>query len=109
MDNAHRDMVLGLAEAGVGVVRVLDWQQRPGHGVPRGQPVPVLSDWIEETVPPVNLLYPPSVRRVPRVRLFIDWVTQLFAEVERERERPLPASPVPRWLSARRPRASESR
>lgn len=109
VDNAHRDMVISLAEAGVGVARVLDWQQRPGHGVPRGRLVPVLNDWIEETVPPVNLLYPTSARRVPRVRLFIDWVTQLFADVEREREKPLPASPAPRWLSARRSRASESR
>jgi DNA-binding transcriptional LysR family regulator len=109
VDNVHRDVVLSLAEAGVGVARVLDWQQRYGRGIPRGRLVPALTEWFDEMVPPVNLLYPPSVRRVPRVRLFLDWVTQLFAEVERERQRPLPASPMPRWVMARKARASATR
>jgi LysR family transcriptional regulator, regulator for bpeEF and oprC len=106
VDNVHRDMVVELVTAGVGVARVLDWQQRPGRGIPRGLLVPVLVDWLVDEVPPVNLLYPPSARRVPRVRVFLDWVTQLFAEVERERQRPLPGSPMPRWVKARRSRAS---
>jgi DNA-binding transcriptional LysR family regulator len=109
VDNVHRDAVLDLVTAGVGVARVLDWQQRPGRGIPRGLLVPALTDWTVEEVPPVNLLYPPSVRRVPRLRLFLDWVVQLFAEVERERLKPLSASPMPRWVVARRPRASASR
>jgi LysR family transcriptional regulator for bpeEF and oprC len=108
VDNAHRDMVAELVTAGVGVARMLDWQQRPGGGIPRGLLVPALTDWIVDEVPPVNLLYPPSVRRTPRVRVFLDWVTQLFAEVELERQRPLPASPMPRWAKARRARASAS-
>jgi DNA-binding transcriptional LysR family regulator len=108
VDNAHRDMVVEMVTASVGVARVLDWQQRPGRGIPRGVLVPALTDWTVDEVPPVNLLYPPSVRRTPRVRVFLDWVTQLFAEVELERQRPLPASPMPRWAKARRARASAS-
>jgi LysR family transcriptional regulator, regulator for bpeEF and oprC len=109
VDNVHRDMVRDLVVAGVGVARVLDWNQRPGREIPRGLLTPALTDWVVDEVPPVNLLYPPSARRVPRVRIFIDWETQLFAEVERQRQRPFPATPMPRWVKARRPRASASR
>jgi LysR family transcriptional regulator, regulator for bpeEF and oprC len=108
-DNVHRDMVRDLVVAGVGVARLLDWHQRPGAEVPRGLLVPALADWVVDEVPPVNLLYPPSARRVPRVRLFLDWVVQLFSEVERQRQQPLPATPMPRWVKARKLRASASR
>ena len=80
--------------------------------VPRLAPgvlVPALTDWEVDEVPPVNLFYAPSVRRTPRVRVFLDWVVQLFAEVERERLRPLPATATPSWSKRRRLRASETR
>ena len=68
---------------GIERVRVLDG----GYAawVARGLLVPALTDWVVDEVPPVNLLYPPRVRRTPRVRVFLDWVVQLFAEVKRER------------------------
>ena len=106
VDNVHRDMVRDLAVAGVGVARLLDWHQRPGGEVSRGLLLPVLGDWKPEDVPPINLLYPPRVRRIPRVRVFLDWVTQLFAEIEHERRRPYPATPMPRWLKSHLRRAS---
>jgi DNA-binding transcriptional LysR family regulator len=109
VDNPHRDMVRDLVIAGAGMAILLDWHQRPGREVQRGLFVPVLTEWVIDEVPPVNLLYPPSARRVPRVRVFIDWVTQLFAEVERERQRPLPSTTMPRWLKSTRPRASDTK
>lgn len=108
-DNVHRDMVRDLVIAGVGVGRLLDWHQRPGSEVSRGLMVPALTDWVIDEVPPVNLLYPPSARRVPRVRIFLDWVAQVFADVERQRLLPMPATPMPRWVTARKLRASSSR
>jgi LysR family transcriptional regulator, regulator for bpeEF and oprC len=108
-DNVHRDMVRDLIIAGVGVGRLLDWHQRPGAEVPHGLMVPALTDWLIDEVPPVNLLYPPSARRVPRVRIFLDWVTQVFADVESQRRQPLPATPMPRWVVARKLRASAAR
>jgi LysR family transcriptional regulator, regulator for bpeEF and oprC len=108
-DNVHRDLVRDMALSGVGAARLLDWHQRPGREVARGLLVPALTDWVVDEVPPVNLLYPPSVRRTPRVRVFLDWVMQLFADVERERLRPLPATAMPRWVKMRRSRASETR
>jgi LysR family transcriptional regulator, regulator for bpeEF and oprC len=105
-DNAHRDMVTTVALAGGGIVRLLDWHQRPGSELSTGALVPALTDWHQPDVPPVNLLYPPTVRRIPRVRVFIDYVTQLFGEIERQRERRTPPSGPPEWRKAHRARAS---
>jgi DNA-binding transcriptional LysR family regulator len=109
VDNAHRDMVRDLAIAGVGVARLLDWHKRQGREIASGALVPALADWdMDEEVPPVNLLYPPSVRRIPRVRAFIDFATQLFRDIELQRTHPAPATSVPGWVKGHRPRASAS-
>ena len=105
-DNAHRDMVRDLLVAGIGVGRILEWDTRLDARFASGALVPVLRDWSSPEVPPVTLLHPPSVRRVPRVRLFIEWVTHLFAEIEHSRNAPLPATGVPHWLKAQKPRTS---
>jgi DNA-binding transcriptional LysR family regulator len=105
-DNAHRDLVLEAALAGEGVVRLLDWHKRPGREIARGALVPVFADWQQPDVPPINLLYPPSIRRIPRVRLFIEFVTKLFSDIERQRDTPTPASKPPEWRKAHRARAS---
>ncbi len=109
VDNAHRDMVRDLAVAGAGVARLIDWHKLPGHEIARGTLVPALTDWQAEDVPPVNLLYPPSVRRIPRVRRFIDFVTHLFQDIEQQREVRSPSTSMPPWVKAWRPRASATR
>jgi DNA-binding transcriptional LysR family regulator len=108
-DNPHRDMVRDVAIAGGGVVRLLDWHKRKGHEITSGLLVPALTDWEQPEVPPINLLYPPSVRRIPRVRLFIDFVTQLFRDIEQQRELRAPATAMPGWVKAARLRASATR
>ncbi|HUL65456.1 MAG TPA: hypothetical protein VLW55_12645 [Burkholderiaceae bacterium] len=55
---------------------------------------------------PVNLLYRASVRRIPRVRLFIDFVVERFREIEIERGQQVMASEAPPWLWRRLGRAS---
>ncbi|HSW26790.1 MAG TPA: substrate binding domain-containing protein, partial [Burkholderiaceae bacterium] len=109
VDNAHREIVRDVALAGGGVARLLDWNMRHGSEIARGALVPVLTDWVQTEVPPVNLLYPASVRRIPRVRLFIDFVTQLFRDIEQQRQVRAPATSMPRWVRAQRPRASANR
>lgn len=105
-DNVHRDLVRELMVAGVGVGRILEWDTDYNARFAGGALVPVLRDWASPEVPPITLLHPPSGRRIPRVRLFIDWVVQLFADIEHQRQAPLPATGVPRWIKTQRPRTS---
>ena len=93
--NAHRDMALQLALAGEGVLRLLDWTNQ--DSLAAGTLVRALGDWESPEAPPVNLLFRASVRRIPRVRLFIDFVTALFREDEAARGQPVAASGQPYW------------
>jgi LysR family transcriptional regulator for bpeEF and oprC len=81
--SGHRDVVLDAALAGEGVVRLTDLTIRT-H-VRSGRLVPVLLDWDMRDAPPIDLLYRPNQRRIPRVRLFIEFLTELFQEMEAER------------------------
>lgn len=105
-DNVHRDMVVDLAIAGVGVARILEWDTERGRMPAGGALVPALTDWHHTEVPPINLLYPASVRRIPKVRAFIDFVTLLFRDIESRRRLRAPPSGQPHWLRAQRLRAS---
>lgn len=105
-DNVHRDLVRDLITAGVGVGRILEWDVQHSARFGSGSLVPALLEWTSPEVPPVTLMHPASVRRIPRVRLFIDWVTQLFADIEHGRHAPEAASGAPRWVKVRRSRTS---
>ena len=94
--NSHRDLVIELAMAGEGVIRILDWTNVPE--VASGKLVPVLGDWESPEVVPVNLLYRPSIRRIARVKAFIDYVTELFHELDARRGGHVVASERPLWL-----------
>jgi DNA-binding transcriptional LysR family regulator len=74
--NAHRDLVVDLALAGHGAIRLFDWTNR--DLLSSGRLVRVLADWESVDVVPVNLLYRPSTRRLPRVRAFIDFAAEIF-------------------------------
>jgi len=94
----HRDVVLEMALAGEGVARLSDLTVR--KHLQSGRLVPALLDWEMQDAPPVNLLYRPNHRRIARVRLFIDFVTALFRELEVERDGGVAArllSPPPQW------------
>ena len=105
-DNAHRDMIRDTVIAGGGIARMLDWHWREGRELANGTLIPALTDWDMDEVPPINVLYAPSVRRVPRVRLFIDFVTQLFRDIELQRQKPQAPTSRPRWAMTHHARAS---
>jgi hypothetical protein len=65
--------------------------------------------WEQTEVPPIHLLYPASVRRIPLVRAFLDFATQLFRDIEQQREHRAPSTATPRRLKSHRPRAPASR
>ena len=104
--NAHRDLVIELALAGQGVIRILDWTNLPE--LASGSLVRVLEDWESTEAPPVNLLYRASVRRIPRVRLFIDFATDVFRELDRARGQGVVGTERPRWLWRHHGRVSAS-
>jgi DNA-binding transcriptional LysR family regulator len=98
----HRDVLLDTAIAGEGVARLSDLTVR-AH-LQRGQLVPALLDWELQDSPPINLLYRPNHRRIARVRLFIDFVTTLFSQLESERDSGLAArlpTLPPQWHQQR--------
>ena len=107
--STHRDVIMDAAIAGVGVARFTDLTVR--GPLRSGQLVPVLLDWETKQSPPISLLYRAHQRRTPRVRLFVDFVTELFRRLEAERE-PAFASMIPverpHWYKRRHPRASAS-
>ena len=104
--NAHRDISIDLALAGQGVARILDWTNR--EDLASGAFVQALADWESPEAPPVNLLYRPSVRRIPRVRMFMNFVVEVFRELEATRARPVAPSARPLWLKRPYGRASAS-
>lgn len=102
--NAHRDLVMELALAGHGVVRILDWTNLPE--LASGTLVRALEDWESPEAPPVNLLYRASVRRIPRARMFIEFATELFRELDRLRGQRVVGTERPLWLRRYYERAS---
>ncbi len=80
----HRDVNLDAVLAGEGVARISDISAQAHFASGRLQPV--LLDWEMQDAPPINLLYRASHRRTARVRVFIDFVTALFRDLEAVRE-----------------------
>jgi DNA-binding transcriptional LysR family regulator len=71
--NAH----LATALNGLGLIHTMDFMVRPF--IEKGELVPVLENWRPAPLQ-VYMVYPPSRRYSTRVRVFIDWVSTLFAE-----------------------------
>jgi DNA-binding transcriptional LysR family regulator len=72
--NAH----LACALAGLGLVHTLDFMVRPS--IDRGDLVVVLKEYRAKPLE-VFIVYPPSRQRSTKVRVFIDWVTQIYARL----------------------------
>jgi DNA-binding transcriptional LysR family regulator len=72
--NAH----LACAIAGLGLVHTLDFMVRPS--IDRGDLVVVLKEYRAKPLE-VFIVYPPSRQRSTKVRVFIDWVTQVYARL----------------------------
>lgn len=74
-DNA--DLLLDLAIAGHGIVRLGD--ALCGQAVKRGQLVPLLVDHHVDEPFPIWVLVSPGRQRLPRMRVFIDFLVETFA------------------------------
>jgi DNA-binding transcriptional LysR family regulator len=87
------------AVAGNGIVRLP--QLALQDHVNKGELVRLLPDWYSAAAS-LHLLFPANARRVPRVRVFIDWIQALFADLAPSRAPHLngfrePDLPLHRW------------
>lgn len=73
--NAH----LATALAGLGIVHTLDFMVRPA--LARGELTAILTDWRPKPLT-VYIAYPPSRRFSTKVRVFVDWVKQVYGNVQ---------------------------
>ena len=67
------------AVAGLGIVQVPPFMVQ--HHVDQGALKPVLTDWQCEPMP-LYVVYPPNKHLSNRVRVFVDWIAELFARNE---------------------------
>ena len=105
--NAHVFACEELGMAGLGVVRT--GELGGADALANGKLVPVLTDWQLTFRPPVSLLYRSSVRRIPRVRCFIDFIEDHFRTLEATRQHVLPPGVRPARTKRGYGRTSESR
>lgn len=103
--NAHRSLVQQLVMKGHGVARFLDWADLPE--VEAGALVPVLSDWDSTDTPPINVLYSATTRRIPRARAFIEFITQVFRDLDSARGLQVMGTAPPPWMRRHSGRASD--
>jgi DNA-binding transcriptional LysR family regulator len=105
--STHRDDILDAVINGQGVGRFTDLSIR--EPLRTRQLVPVLLEWESRQAPPINLMYRSSQRRLPRVRLFMDFLVNKFRRMEEEREPQLAVHLTPErpdWYRRRHGRAS---
>jgi DNA-binding transcriptional LysR family regulator len=72
--NAH----LACALAGLGLIHTLDFMVRPS--IDRGDLIVVLKEYRAKPLQ-VFIVYPPSRQRSTKVRVFVDWVTRVYARL----------------------------
>lgn len=72
--------------AGLGVMQVPTFMA--GAHIASGQLVPVLTDWCTKPKP-LHIIYPPNRHLSNKVRVFVDWLAELFARNELLQGKPL--------------------
>ena len=70
---------LAAALAGHGIVQVPSFMVR--DHLTRGSMRPVLPDWTVPSIP-LHVVYPPNRHLSTRLRVFVDWIAQLFAATD---------------------------
>lgn len=74
VNDSTANLVAGLA--GLGIVRTTTFQART-H-IDNGTLVPMLLDWCADSIP-IHVVYPPNRHLSTKLRVFVDWVAELFA------------------------------
>lgn len=107
---SDRNAQVEAAVAGAGVVRISDLIVQ--RHLAEGLLTPALVDWRGTEAPPINLVYRPNLRRLPRVRAFVEFAMDLFRDLEANRlpaPGRVPREPRPVYVTSRVGRSSASR
>ena len=75
----HAESLIHAATTGAGVVQLLSSSLNPP--IQAGQLVPILEDW-SSAGPPVYVVYPQNRHLSPKVRAFVDFVSELFSQID---------------------------
>ncbi|PUA16747.1 LysR family transcriptional regulator [Glaciimonas sp. PCH181] len=75
----HAESLIHAASSGAGIVQLLSLSLNPA--IRSGLLTPVLTDW-STAGPPVSVLYHHSHQLSAKIRVFVDFVTELFAEID---------------------------
>jgi len=91
VNDSNANLAPGLA--GLGVIRTGTFIAAPHFAT--GALVPLLLDWCVETIP-IHVVYPPNRHLSAKLRVFVDWVAELFARSDLiQRKCGLPKVAVP--------------
>jgi len=102
-----REALLDVVLEGGGVMRLADLTVL--EHLRTGRLLPVLTDWQMLDNPPISLLYRQNHRRIPRLRVFVDFVVARFEKMQKEADGggALPRlDALPRWHRSSSVRAS---
>lgn len=77
VNDSGAELAAGLA--GLGIVRTTTFEAQPHFA--SGELVPLLLDWCPESIP-IYVVYPPNRHLSTKLRVFVDWVAELFARSE---------------------------
>lgn len=73
------DTYMAIGLSGLGIVQVPHFMAR--EAIASGQLIVLLPGWRSETIP-IHAVYPQNRHLSAKVRVFVDWVTELFAAVD---------------------------
>ena len=83
------------ALAGLGVLHTLPFMVQ--HHISSGALEPLFAGWCTETIP-IHIVYPPNRHLSNKVRVFVDWIAELFARHDLiQRKTSLPAEMCSGW------------
>lgn len=74
VNDSNANLAAGLA--GLGIMRTTTFMAQP-H-IDAGRLQPLLLDWCSESIP-IHVVYPPNRHLSAKLRVFVDWVAELFA------------------------------
>ena len=74
VNDSNANLAAGLA--GLGIVRSTTFMVQ--QHIASGQLVPLLLDWCADSIP-IHVVYPPNRHLSTKLRVFVDWVAELFA------------------------------